>query len=267
METGRWTTIGIVAAVLLLFVVEMFGQVPAGYRGVVLVFGAPTGEVKQPGLYAVVPFVQKVALVNVQIQAYQAQAVEAASADLQDVHTGVTVNWQIDPADVVWIYTNLRNDVVDRILQPNVQESIKSAEAKFTAEQLITQRPQVKALADETLTSRVAPYHVRIAATSFTNFQFSETFTTAIEAKVTAEQNALKEKNNLAAVQFQAQQKVAAARGEAQALALRRAQLNPLILIDEYLARWDGHLPAYMGSTGGPILMPQIPTTGSEPNP
>src|SRR5262249_27013342 len=79
-----WGAVAIVGLVLL---VQMFGTVPAGYRGVVLRFGAPTGEVKQPGLYVVTPFVTHVARVNVQIQAYHVEAVEAASADLQDVHT------------------------------------------------------------------------------------------------------------------------------------------------------------------------------------
>src|SRR5262252_667691 len=125
---------GIILVVGLIVLAEMFGTVPAGYRGVVLRFGAPTGEVKQPGLYVVTPFVTHVALVNVQIQAYHAEAVEAASADLQDVHTSVTVNFSIDPSHVVDVYVNLGNDPVRRILAPNVQETVKSSTARFSAQ-------------------------------------------------------------------------------------------------------------------------------------
>ena len=41
-----------------------------------------------------------------------------------------------------------------------------------------------------------------------TDFKFSKSFEEAVEAKVTAEQNALREKNNLDKVRFEAQQKV-----------------------------------------------------------
>ncbi len=260
MGNSRLVGAGIIAFVVLVVLTQAFGSVPAGYRGVVLQFGATTGAVKQPGLYMIMPFAQHVVLVNCQIQAYHAQSVEAASADLQDVHTGVTVNWQINPEDVVYVVSVLQNDIVDRVLQPNIQESIKSSEARYTAEQLITARALVKKLADDTLAARVAPYHVNIVATAFTDFQFSPTFTEAIEAKVTAEQNALKEKNNLLAVQYRAQQRVAEAEGQAKALYLRRVQLNPLILTDEWIQKWDGKLPTYTGSGSPFIGLPQIQT-------
>jgi prohibitin 2 len=245
-------------AIILIFALILlqmsFGTVPAGYRGVVLQFGAPTGEVKQPGFYAIVPFIQHVAKMNVQIQAYKTQAIESASADLQDVHTGVTVNYQVDPSRVVQVYTNFGYDIEERILQPNVQETVKASTAKFTAEQLITQRANVKALADQILESRVQPFGLRIAATSITQFEFSPTFTQAIEAKVTAEQNALQARNRLLQVQYEAQQSVARAEGEAKALAVRRAQLNPEILQLEAIQKWDGHLPQILGSGAVPFI-------------
>jgi regulator of protease activity HflC (stomatin/prohibitin superfamily) len=74
--------IAVIGFIVIVLLFEMFGTVPAGFRGITLRFGAPTGEVKQPGLYVIIPFVTHVALVNVQIQAYHAEAIEAASADL-----------------------------------------------------------------------------------------------------------------------------------------------------------------------------------------
>src|SRR2546428_2551987 len=140
MANERLIGPAIIVVILVALLLMSFGTVPAGYRGVVLQFGAPTGEVKQPGFYAIIPFIQHVAKMNVQIKAYRTQAIESASADLQDVHTGVTVNYQVDPARVVQVFTNFGYEIEDRILQPNVQETIKASTAKFTAEQLITQR-------------------------------------------------------------------------------------------------------------------------------
>src|SRR5205807_6298439 len=131
-----------------------------------------------------------------------------------------------------------------------------------TAEQLITQRAAVKQLVDTILEQRVQSSGLRITATSITQFEFSPSFTQAIEAKVTAEQNALREKNRLLQVEYEAKQKIAQAQGEAQALALRRAQLNPAILQLEAIQKWDGKLPQIMsaGSAVPFINLTQEPT-------
>ena len=262
-NSTRWIAFGVIGIVVIVLLFEAFGTVPAGFRGVTLRFGAPTGEVKQPGLYMITPFVTHVALVNVQIQAYHAEAIEAASADLQDVHTSVTVNYTIDPAHVIDSYVNFRNDVVVRILAPNVQESVKSATARFSAQQLIQERPRVKELTDKTLLDRVRPFWVVIDATSITQFQFSPSFTQAIEAKVAAEQNALTAQRNLERVKFEAQQQVERARAEAQALALQKAQITPALLQLRWIEKWNGVLPQVQsGQSMIPLLNLPAPKEG-----
>ncbi len=247
-----------------------FGQVNAGFRGVVLQFGAATGRVLQPGLYTIMPFVQSVALVDVQIHAYQAEAIEAASHDLQDVRTNLTVNYQLDALRAVDIYTNLRGEAVNRILVPNVQETIKSSTAQFTAEQLIQQRPKVKAVADQTLADRVKPFWVNVLSTSITQFQFSKGFTDAIEAKVVAEQNALTAVNKLRQIEVEARQaaaqaegeknaRIAKAQGEAEALRLQRTQVTPEILQLRWIEKWDGVMPQFFTGGGGAIPLINIP--------
>ncbi len=223
-----------------------FGEVPAGYRGVVLRFGATTGEVKQPGLYTVVPFVTTVAQTNVQVQAYSTDAA-AASHDLQNVQTKVTLNYSVDPDKVVDIYNRLNQDYEDRIIAPAIQEATKAATAQFTAEELITRRPEARNLLEKNLQTRLNEFDMHIAAMSITNFEFSDDFTKAIEAKVVAFQNYLQSQNTLKQKQVEAQQAIATARGEAEANRLKRLTLTPLFV--QYLAvkSWDGKLPGVVG--------------------
>jgi regulator of protease activity HflC (stomatin/prohibitin superfamily) len=124
--------------------------------------------------------------------------------------------------------------------------------------------------------------------TSITNFDFSTQFNAAIEQKVTAEQNALTQKNRLAQVQYEAQQIVATANGqrdaaiasaegqarqkilvaesEAKALELQKTQITPDLLklreieVQSKMAdKWNGQLPMYnLGGNTLPIL--NIPT-------
>src|SRR3989338_11459703 len=128
----------------LIVVAGIMGTVGAGQRGVLLRFGAVTGEIKEEGLYFKIPFAEQVVLMSTKIQKYSAPA-SASSKDLQVVTTEVTLNYQLQAAKVGEIYRNMRQDYENRIIQPFVQEAVKSTTANFDAEQLITQRPRVKA--------------------------------------------------------------------------------------------------------------------------
>lgn len=132
---------GVGAAIILLFVmigvVLSMGAVDAGHRGVVRKLGAVTEKTLGEGLYFVTPFVNTVEMMDVQTHAYEAEA-SAASKDLQDVKTKVTLNYALSPTKVNVIFQTLRRDYVERIVKPAVQESVKAVTARFEAEKLIT---------------------------------------------------------------------------------------------------------------------------------
>ena len=87
-------------------------------------------------------------------------------------------------------------------------------------------------------------------------FHFSKVFNDAIEAKVTAEQNALAAKNKLEQVKFEAQQMVEAANGKAKAIQVEASAIanNPLVLQLRALEKWNGILPQYLGSGSIPFV-------------
>jgi prohibitin 1 len=53
-------------------------------------------------------------------------------------------------------------EVVDRIIDPAVEEVLKAVMAKYTAEEIITKRGEVKAGVDDFLTLRLAAYHIAV---------------------------------------------------------------------------------------------------------
>jgi regulator of protease activity HflC (stomatin/prohibitin superfamily) len=245
-----------VIAVLTLGVAASFGQVPAGFRGVVLRFGAPTGAIKGEGLYMVTPFINAVELMSVQVIAYEAVA-EAASRDLQDVKTKVTLNYSLDPNQVVEIYRTLRQDYEFRIIKPAIQEAVKGATARFTAEELITRRPEVRDAIQNNLTQRLDRFGIRAQAMSITDFAFSKSFNEAIEAKVTAQQQVLKAERDLERVRLEAQQQIEQARAQAEALRIQKQNVTPeLVELRRIEAqfraidKWNGQMPTYVS---GPV--------------
>lgn len=261
--------IGIPALVIWVFaLMPAFGQVPSGYRGVVLHFGGATGQVKDEGLYFMTPFADSIQLMDVQKHAYVAKSVAAASHDLQQVTTQVTINYRLDPSKVVDIYRYLRTDYEDRIMFPAVQESVKANTAQYEAEKLITNRAAAKDAIDQDLTQRLGSNGITVDAVQITDFKFSDEFEKAIESKVTAEQLALKARNDLVRIQTEADQAVAKAKGEAEAMQVKGDALrnNPELVQLNAVQAWNGVLPQVLvsgtdGGNGGVFL--QIPSINS----
>lgn len=248
--------LALAVAILTLGIAASFGQVPAGYRGVVLRFGAPTGAIKGEGLYMVVPFVNTVELLSVQVVAYEAVA-EAASRDLQDVRAKVTLNYSLDPSRVAEIYRTLRHEHETRIIKPAIQEAVKAATARFTAEELITRRPEVRDAIQQNLTQRLDRFGILGQAVSITDFAFSKAFNEAIEAKVTATQQVLKAERDLQRVRLEAQQQIEQARAQAEALRIQKENVTPQLVelrrIEAQfraIEKWDGRMPTYVA---GPV--------------
>jgi len=208
-------TLGIVI-ILGGLVFSMFTTVPAGQRGVVIRFGAVTGRVLDEGLQTKVPFFDSVVKMSVQTQKYEANAV-SASGDLQDVNTTIALNWHLDPAMAADIYKNVGLDFIERLAAPAIQETVKQVTAKYIAEDLILKRDEVKNAITLNLSERLLSRGIVTETVSITNFRFSDTFTAAIEAKVSAEQAVLEARNKLERVKVEAQQREEEARGEANA--------------------------------------------------
>ena len=254
----------IAAAVVVIAVVFVLGgalgTVPAGTRGVLLRFQAPAGEIKEEGLYYKIPFVEQVVLMSTQIQKYTAPA-SSSSKDLQVVTTEVTLNYQLDAGSVGEIYTDLRQDYETRIIQPYIQEAVKSTTANYDAEELITQRPKVKDELQNLIAERVKPLGINVVQLSITDFQFSPAFQDSIEAKVRAVQQALEAENALKRVEFEARQEITRAKAEAEGLRLQKQQITAQLLELRQIEvqrtaveKWNGVMPSVVTS-GGPVPM------------
>lgn len=224
--------LGVGVTVVLLLAVFMFeacvGQVGASDRGVILRFGASTGRIINPGIYFVTPFVETVEIMSTQTHTFTAPA-SAASGDLQQADTKIAVTYKLDPSRVNEVYVNLGRDYVIRVVEPFTQEAVKSTTAKYTAENLIHQRPLVRDAIETSLKQRLAPYGILVNTVSITDFAFSPEFKSAIESKAVAAQSVEQAKNKLLQIQVEADQAktqaegarnaaIAKSQGEAQAI-------------------------------------------------
>ncbi|MGN0558712.1 MAG: prohibitin family protein [Acutalibacteraceae bacterium] len=252
----------IIAVLLLITVLSSIAVVPAGSTGVVTTFGKVSDTVMQEGLNFKVPFVQNVAIISNKIQKQEVEAA-AVSKDLQTVSSNIAVNYRVGLQSSANIYKNIGSDYETIVLLPAVQESMKSVSAKYTAEELITKRAQVGEEIKKTLEEKVNEYGIMIEKFNIVNFDFSQEFNQAIEAKQVAEQNLIKTKTEqeqaIVVAEAEAKKKVIAAQAEADAISkkakaqadankLLNASLNDTIVEYEKVQKWNGELPKATGS-------------------
>jgi len=256
---------GVVLLILVFF--RPWVQVGAGQRGIVLNFGAVQKQVLEECLHLRIPVMQEIALMDVKIQKAETDAA-AASADLQDVSSRIALNYHVVPDKANVVYQKIGIQFKERIIDPAIQEVVKAVTAKYTAEELITKRPAVSEAMRVALADRLIANNIAVDAFSIVIFSFSKIFTEAIESKQTAEQLALKAKRDLDRIKIEAEQKITAARAEAESLRLQRTNISPdLIELRKIEAnmkaidKWNGILPQVTG--GGAI--PMIGLVGDTP--
>lgn len=151
-------------------------------RGVLLTWGKAGEKVIEPGINFRIPFIQTVERFNVKTQKYEAEGT-AASRDLQTVNTKVAVIFRLRPESVPRIYADLGQNYGESVIQPTVQEVLKASAARFSAEQLITNRSTVASTIQDLLYQRLLPYGIIVESTAITDFRFSESFTQPLKPK------------------------------------------------------------------------------------
>ena len=266
-------------ALLFLIAQSVFVIVDAGHVGVVKRLGAVQSTPLNEGFHFKLPVIDEVIQLDIRLRKVFNESI-SASKDLQTVRTEVTVqyslNGSVSPVSIQKI--GIRQVIESTLIEPAIQESVKSVTALYTAEQLITNREEVKLNIQEeveqfintTLSRKDAPNTLSIANVAITDFAFSSEFNRAIELKVKAEQEALQAKNEktrrVTQAEAAAAEKKLAAEAEAyqisveskaRASAIKREanalKGNPALIQLRMAEKWNGELPKF--SSGNSIPM------------
>ncbi|GBF11789.1 prohibitin family protein [Tepidibacillus infernus] len=253
LKTGRTISMFVILGLIVLLALNSFVIVEAGNRGIVLQLGAVKPIVLNEGLHFKIPFIQEVIPAEVRVQKAQSEQT-AASKDLQVVTTVVAVNFHLNPEEVNKLYQNVGLAYKERIVDPAIGEALKAVTAQYTAEELISKRPEVSTKVKEQLAKKLANYNMVLDEINITEFKFSNEFNNAIEQKQVAEQQALKAKLDLQRIEIEAKQKIEQAKAEAESLRLQKQEVTPELVelrkIEaqmEAIKKWDGKLPNVTG--------------------
>ena len=266
-----------VVILAVIFLGSSFVVIPAGHTGVALTFGKVEDVVLQEGLHFKVPFVQKIVVVDNRIVKLDVNT-EAFSKDLQTITTVVAVNYHVGKENSQTLYKNVGMGFEEVLITPAVNEVLKAVTAKYTAVELVSSRAEVSMLLDDGLNEKLNSYGIFINELNIINWDFSEEYINAVEAKQVAEQNLIKTRTEqeqaLVIANTEAQKRVIAAEAEAneiKVLAEANAESNRILtesiseLLIKYqtVAKWDGKLPTVMAGSDNMLI--DIPLTAEQP--
>jgi len=268
-----------VAATVGLFALTVIGgsfyTIDSGDRGVLLRNGAVVGTA-EPGLGFKLPIIDSVKEISVRANARRYEGVAAYSKDQQTAELVISVNYRLPSDQVEQIYSEYGGEegVLTRLLDRQVYNEVKNVFGKYNAVTAINDRGRLVADVQTALQS-IVKGPIIIESVQIENIDFSNVYEDSIEARMLAEvevqkvkQNAEREKvqAEIAVIQAQAQadsqlaQAKAAAeatrlKGEAEAAAIRAKadalRDNAGLIALTQAEKWDGKLPTTMipGST------------------
>lgn len=217
-------------------------------------------SILQPGKFQwVTPIINDVTTYDVRDTTYTESAI-GISLDLQETTTEITVRYHPEEDAIQTIHQTLGRGYERKVLVPAVQGCVKDSVSFYNVEELTgATRAIVVESIRSCITSAMAKGHLVSTQITATDFDFSPQFNQAIEAKAIAQQKAQEEKNRLEQTIYQANQTRIQADAQAYATAALAAATSgdqgQAYLFLEWLKRWDGVLPQYMGGDNTGLLI------------
>lgn len=200
--------LGIMAITGLVVFAVGIRTVPSGYIGVKTRWGSIVGEEGEGFHWVNWILGENIISIDTQIHKIELANQSIGTNDQLEAWGTVALNYKLNETNVLEIYKTLRLDWEDRVILNNMQESLKGTTAHFRADEFLANRTQVKEMFESLLRERLAPYHIIVLDVQLENFRFSDAYQAQVNAKSTAEQAALEEKNNLEIVRYQQQQEI-----------------------------------------------------------
>ena len=283
--------LAIAALLVVILAADSFATVPVGSTGILLTFGkVEDGKALSEGLHLKLPLVQRIVSMDNRVKKLELNT-EAFSKDIQTVSATLAVNYRLQAEKSFAIYKTHGTQYEQNIIVPATHEVLKSVCAQYTAEELISKRAESSDMMRDELDAKLSGMGITVTDFNIIDFDFSDEFINAVEAKQVAEQVKKKAatENETAIAQAEREKQVSIKQSEAEAERVRieaEAQAQSTLiaaqaqadavklaadaeayrmenegkyvttsLIDKILAEnWDGKLPNVVGGDVKGIL-------------
>ena len=293
LRGGGFASMVCILLAIIIVGASCISTVPTGHTGILTTFGRVEERNLPEGMNFHAPW-QNITTMTNKEQRDSGNGL-AFSKDMQEVSYAYTTRHQLLSAYAPNVYKTVGTDYYNIVIDPTVNAVIKEQIGKANAEGLITSREGVTALVNDEVAELCSAYGLNVTVI-IDNFDFTDAFTNAVEAKQVATQEKLRAQTEQERLTMEAQQKAERNRIEAQSAAeiarinaeadlevqrisadaaeyagQKEAAVNTAIaqsvtleLIEyQYALRWDGKLPTYMMGEGSTPIV-NLPMMGEE---
>ena len=286
----EWKTRPIQLLALAVLIVAVLASsvtvVPTGYTGILTTFGRVEQRTLSAGAHLILPWQNVVKMDNRTQKVHITTA--AFSSDIQQVDLSLSVNFCIDQETAQELYRTVGINYYENVMSPRILENTKAVFSQYSAENLIAKRNSLSDMIQESTAADMKPYGITVVSIAIEDIDFTDAFTTAVEAKQVAAQNKLTAETEQAqktmeerataeraviAANAEAEKSVIAANAELEVVKVqaeaalyageKEAEMNKRIsesltpgLLDYYwIKQWDGKLPTtVLGETGSYMI-------------
>ena len=223
----------VVGLFLLIMVWSAVATVPAGYVGVLTLFGRVTGVVLPAGIHMVNPLSAN-HIMEVRTQQIKETASVPSSEGLV-VGLDTSLIFHLIPDEAAKVYQSIGPDYIERVIEPTLRSAIRSVTAAHSANALYSSaREQVAEQIRAELERDLSKRGIVVEAVLLRDIQLPATLKQAIETKQRAEQESL-------AMSFRLQkEKQEADRKRIEAEGIRDFQRTVAQGISDQLLVWKG---------------------------
>lgn len=263
--------VGILIVVLLVNVLFGITTISEGHVGIVTAFGSAQDKILEPGFH-VVGIGKSVKEMDTRWQKYSFET-SAFSKDIQQVDVKMSMSFMLMKSGALEMYKTVGTDYADKIMLPTAMDALKSTFAKYSAEELISNRDNISSEVLLAIATQLEFYSLSVREVAIEDVDFTDAFTNAIEEKQVATQRKLQveteqEQQTLIAEAEAERAKIAAeteaekvriaaeaeaeavklaADAEAYRLKMESEHITDATLQKELINRWDGKLPSVTG--------------------
>lgn len=185
------TAIGCLIFAAIVMVTSCMSTVPTGHTGILTTFGAVEDKSLPNGLNFHAPWQNVVTMTNKEQTFTEANV--SFSKDLQEVTYTYTVKYSLLPSAAPTIYKTVGTDYFNILIKPQVNNAVKAAFGLRQAEDMTETRTAIQAEINENVITYAQAYGIEVRV-FLDDFDFTDAYTNAIEAKQVAEQEALRDK-------------------------------------------------------------------------
>lgn len=215
---GKLNVAGAVAGVIgiVLVICSCLSTVPTGHTGILMTFGKVEDVSLPNGVNIHAPWQNVITMSNKE-QKNSGKGL-AFSKDIQEVSYSYTIQHTLQPNAVPSLYKNVGTEYFDIVVSPAINAIIKTYIGKANAESLIVNREAITADVNREAASIGEHYGLNLTVI-IDNFDFTDVFTNAVEAKQVAEQEKLRAQTEQEKLTMEAEQKAARNKIEAESSA------------------------------------------------